>query len=420
MSYGAVTRRRYIVFIVVLMSLFYFLEVALRDAPPFSLSPTNAATSPSLEVMQPPPSLDPPPIPTADVVAAELHPCAGRERANATLLMLARNSDIAGAAASVAQLEDKFNKHCNYPWVFLNEEPFTEDFKTEVAKATNGSVSFGLVQHEHWYQPGWIDEDLARAGRDKMVQQNIIYADSVPYRNMCRFNSGFFFKHELVLPYRYYWRVEPDIEYFCDMPYDPFYYMMENDKIYGFTISFYEWEPTIPTLWSAVKEFVRKYPQYVADDNAMSYLSDDGGETYNLCHCECFLLHLGSCRLNPALSGQISKSRTWISGEAKHTKHSSSSWKPRVAFTMSDGEMRQSTASQWRFSLQRLRCISSKTSATDTVHSSTVRKALIGKQISADATRATHWITDNSRVYHDSNDYSNNLYLCSDLRGIRS
>ena len=50
-------------------------------------------------------------------------------RANATLLMLARNSDADGAVRSVRELEDRFNHKYNYPWTFLNEEPFTDDFK---------------------------------------------------------------------------------------------------------------------------------------------------------------------------------------------------------------------------------------------------------------------------------------------------
>lgn len=33
-------------------------------------------------------------------------------------------------------------------------------------------------------------------------------AGSVSYRNMCRFNSGFFFKHPLMEQYQWYWRVE--------------------------------------------------------------------------------------------------------------------------------------------------------------------------------------------------------------------
>jgi alpha 1,2-mannosyltransferase len=28
------------------------------------------------------------------------------------------------------QMEDRFNKKYNYPYVFLNEEPFTDEFKT--------------------------------------------------------------------------------------------------------------------------------------------------------------------------------------------------------------------------------------------------------------------------------------------------
>ena len=51
-------------------------------------------------------------------------------RANATLLMLARNSDADGAVRSVRELEDRFNHKFNYPWVFLNEEPFSDDFKS--------------------------------------------------------------------------------------------------------------------------------------------------------------------------------------------------------------------------------------------------------------------------------------------------
>lgn len=50
-------------------------------------------------------------------------------RANATLLMLARNSDLDGVISSVEQLEAKFNRKFNYPWVFLNDEPFSYEFK---------------------------------------------------------------------------------------------------------------------------------------------------------------------------------------------------------------------------------------------------------------------------------------------------
>jgi hypothetical protein len=33
-------------------------------------------------------------------------------------------------------------------------------------------------------------------------------------------------------------------------------------------------------------EFIKEHPEYVAPNNAMNFLSDNGGEDYNLCHCE--------------------------------------------------------------------------------------------------------------------------------------
>jgi len=181
-------------------------------------------------------------------------------------------------------MEDRFNRKYGYPWVLLNEEPFTDEFKARVRVLTEAPVHFGLIPPELWYQPEWIDEDIARRGRLSMMEQGIIYGGSVPYRNMCRFNSGFFFHHELLKPYKYYWRVEPDVKFFCDLNYDPFKFMQTNRKVYGFTISLLEWEATIPTLWQHVKEFIRDHPQYVSINNSLPFLSDNGGWSYNLCH----------------------------------------------------------------------------------------------------------------------------------------
>jgi hypothetical protein len=95
--------------------------------------------------------------------------------------------------------------------------------------------------------------------------------------------------------------------------------MQDNDKLYGaepqcclhdtaltscsgFTISLPEYERTIPTLWSTVKSmhasmrsrlvrshvrpaFMKENPDLVVKDNALEFISDDGGESYNRCHC---------------------------------------------------------------------------------------------------------------------------------------
>ena len=56
-------------------------------------------------------------------------PATPQRRANASFVILARNSDIDGTVRSIRDIEDRFNRRYNYPYVLLNEVPFTEDFK---------------------------------------------------------------------------------------------------------------------------------------------------------------------------------------------------------------------------------------------------------------------------------------------------
>ncbi|KAF7329042.1 Glycosyltransferase family 15 protein [Mycena kentingensis (nom. inval.)] len=195
-----------------------------------------------------------------------------------------KQNDVNGAVQSIRSIEDRFNRDYGYPYVFLNEEPWTEEFKKRVSALTRAPIEFGVIPHDWWYQPDWIDEERAKEGRRKMEEQGIIYAGSVSYRNMCRFNSGFFFKHSLLTKYKWYWRIEPDVMFHCTLSFDPFVYMEEQKKVYAFTIALYEWAATIPTLWDTVKNFMKEKPQYVAPDNAMGFLSENGGQDFNMCH----------------------------------------------------------------------------------------------------------------------------------------
>ncbi|KAF9509739.1 glycosyltransferase family 15 protein [Hydnum rufescens UP504] len=205
-------------------------------------------------------------------------------KANAAFVLLARNSDLPGVLESLKQLEDRFNKKFRYPFVFLNEEDFSEDFKKWTSEVTSTPCAYGKIPRDHWFQPDWIDEAKAAEYRLKLVEANIVYGDSVPYRNMCRFNSGFFFRHELLKNYDYYWRIEPGVKFFCDIDYDPFLLMQDEKKVYGFVVSLFEYTETILTLWDATKEFIQANPELLPAGNAMGFLSDDGGETYNHCH----------------------------------------------------------------------------------------------------------------------------------------
>ncbi|CRG90621.1 alpha 1,2-mannosyltransferase [Talaromyces islandicus] len=206
------------------------------------------------------------------------------DRVNATFVTLARNDDVWEIAKSIREVEDRFNRNYHYDWVFLNDKPFDDTFKKVTTSLVSGTTHYGLIPKEHWSYPEWIDQAKAKKVREDMKERKIIYGDSESYRHMCRYESGFFFRHELMLNYEYYWRVEPSIQLFCDISFDPFRYMKENNKKYSFVLSLYEYFDTIPTLWDSVQKFMSASPQHIAEDNSMGFLSDDGGKTYNKCH----------------------------------------------------------------------------------------------------------------------------------------
>ena len=43
------------------------------------------------------------------------------------------------------------------------------------SQLVSGNASYGVIPHDHWNQPEWIDEEKARAGRNRLMAQNIIY-----------------------------------------------------------------------------------------------------------------------------------------------------------------------------------------------------------------------------------------------------
>lgn len=211
-------------------------------------------------------------------------PAGKKGTVKATFVSLVRNSDLPAILQSISYVETRFNLKYHYDWVFLNDVPFEQEFERLIRAVVSGTAKFGVIAHEHWLYPAWIDLEKAALSREEMVRQKVIYGGSESYRHMCRYELGFFFRHELLQEYEYYWRVEPDVKIFCDIDYDVFQYMKDNDKLYGFTISLPEYKETIPTLWETTKKFMAENPSLVADKNNMAWISDDGGETYNGCH----------------------------------------------------------------------------------------------------------------------------------------
>ncbi|CAJ2506700.1 Uu.00g078860.m01.CDS01 [Anthostomella pinea] len=178
-------------------------------------------------------------------------------RANAAFVVLARNKELEGVIQSVKSIERHFNRWYHYPYVFLNDGDFNQTFKDVIRNYTSGPVEFGRVGPEMWGYPEWIDPKIAKEGIAKQGDAAVMYGGLESYHSMCRFYSGFFYKHPLLAKYEWYWRLEPEIKYFCDITYDPFLKMIEHNKTYGFTIAVKELRETVPNIFRYASAYKR-------------------------------------------------------------------------------------------------------------------------------------------------------------------
>jgi hypothetical protein len=200
-----------------------------------------------------------------------------------------RKLTFTGLKKTLSTFEPLINSRLQYPYVFLNDEPFTDEFKNEInaefAKyRSNVDVEYSLIPKEHWSYPDHIDQEKSRNLRKEQSSQ-YIYGGSESYRFMIRYFSGPFYLHPGLQKYDYYWRVEPDVEFYCELDYDPFLFMQKREIKYGFSIMMNEIMRTIPTLMSTIKAFQKSTA--TESTNVM--------RLFNKTMCGGGFIHSGSC-----------------------------------------------------------------------------------------------------------------------------
>ncbi|CZT07890.1 related to alpha-1,2-mannosyltransferase [Rhynchosporium agropyri] len=205
-------------------------------------------------------------------------------RPRAALISLVRNSELKGMIHSMQQLEYRWNRKYQYPWIFFNDEPFTEEFKAATRNLTSAKCYYKVVPKEHWSLPSWIDESRFMNSLEYLGTIGVGKGWMVSYHHMCRWNSGFFYKHPFLGAYDWYWRVEPDVHYFCNIDYDVFRFMRDNNLKYGFNMNILDDARSFPSLWSRTRAFAAAHSNLINPDADVAWLLDNenGGE-YNNC-----------------------------------------------------------------------------------------------------------------------------------------
>ncbi|KAJ2893856.1 hypothetical protein GGI21_005370, partial [Coemansia aciculifera] len=77
----------------------------------------------------------------------------------AAMVALVRNSELDGIRSTMRQVEDRFNREFGYPYIFLNDEDFTDEFKDRVRAMTSAKIYFGKLPESHWGLSPYVTEE---------------------------------------------------------------------------------------------------------------------------------------------------------------------------------------------------------------------------------------------------------------------
>ena len=138
-----------------------------------------------------------------------------------------------------------------------------------------------------------VDQPYKGGGGEGQDERcGVAYGGSVSYRKMCRWYAGWFWWNEITAQFRWYWRVDPGIGFYCDMLEDPFESMQRRGERFSFVITLSEYKNTVQGLWEATRGYVAKKAaevvEVLAEDNSLAFLADDpekGMQAELLTHC---------------------------------------------------------------------------------------------------------------------------------------
>ncbi|KAK1232930.1 hypothetical protein PQX77_003943 [Marasmius sp. AFHP31] len=173
---------------------------------------------------------------------------------NVVICMLVPPSRLHQATLALKSTENSFNRRLKYPYVlFMTEDEIHEvplEMRAKIDWITEGRASFAALREpEDWGVPESMDKQRVEESLQKI-------GFSTNYRSMCRFYSGLFWRHPALAKYDWLWRLDTDIEFHCDIPYDPVQRLIDANALYGFVQVVGDTDSVQLSLAANVSEFL--------------------------------------------------------------------------------------------------------------------------------------------------------------------
>lgn len=171
---------------------------------------------------------------------------------NAVIIYLSREKDINILYHSLLLLHKNFNSKYKYPIVVLHDD---------ILKTTISQLLLALNK-QLGYIPNIKFEILnfalpSHISTDPSLYNPPLTQFGMGYRHMCRLHSGELYKHESLLQYDWYWRLDSDSFILSEISYDPFDVMAQKGYEYSYLSEYEKDESFVVTgLWDTTKQFI--------------------------------------------------------------------------------------------------------------------------------------------------------------------
>ncbi|KAG7897688.1 hypothetical protein KL935_004869 [Ogataea polymorpha] len=195
-------------------------------------------------------------------------------RANGTFVSIVQEGDMEKLLNTVHQVEETWNHNYHYPYVFLSSQNISTEFQHKLREKCSGDVVFDRIPQSLWTVPSTTDARRVKESMKKLAAKGVQLANDIEHRNKMRFKAGYFFNTGIMRHYKYYWNLEAGSDYFCNIDYDIFKFMEQNNLVHGFAISLYDNPHAVETLWPRTLEFVQQHPAYVDNNASFTWLTE--------------------------------------------------------------------------------------------------------------------------------------------------
>ncbi|TFK62363.1 nucleotide-diphospho-sugar transferase [Pluteus cervinus] len=187
-------------------------------------------------------------------------------RPNAAIVIMISPRRLTETLMALKNIEDRFNRRLKYPYVLLTDSAtnISDELSEKVRCITEGRATIAHLPEEMWAVPDWLDQERIRHSLDSI-------GFSLAYRSMCRFYSGFFWRHPALISYDWLWRLDTDITFHCDVQYDPIRRMIKSGALYGFVQVSGDAIGVQESLARNVSQFLHSRPELLVPDANLAF-----------------------------------------------------------------------------------------------------------------------------------------------------